>query len=381
MSTVIAGVDIMLPEHFLEGGWLRIDESAIAEIGAGPPPTSPTTVHLAGHTIAPGFVDMHAHGGGGCSFQSADPSDVAAGVDFHRRRGTTTMLASLMSRPVDELARSLAALRELVGEGIVAGVHLEGPFLSKEHCGAHSPLLLQSPSPQAVDALLSAGEGIIAMVTLAPELPHGLAATRTLSDAGVVVAIGHTDASYATTHQAIDAGAKVATHLFNGMRPIHHREPGPAVALLEAPGVTVEVLHDRHHLHDAMVRGLFATLPTDRLALVSDAIAAAGLDEGSYGFDGMEVTIRDGAARLTEGGALAGSISTVSDAVRNSIAAGGDPHTVLSAATHTPAGALGLEAEAGSIRVGRRADLVALDEAYQVAAVMSSGQWIVRPPR
>ncbi|MDR7303542.1 N-acetylglucosamine-6-phosphate deacetylase [Haloactinomyces albus] len=381
MSTVIANTDIVLPDRVLEDGWLRGDGNIIAEIGEGAPPTSAAMVRLGGHTLAPGFVDIHVHGGGGSSFQDADPGDVAAVADFHRRRGTTTMVASLMTRPLADLVHSLAALRELVADGIVAGVHVEGPFLAAAHCGAHSPDLLRAPSPAAVDALLSAGEGTLAMITLAPELPGGIAAVRRISDAGVLPAIGHTNASYDTARRAIGAGARVATHLFNGMRPIHHREPGPAVALLEDPGGTIEIIHDRKHLHDSIVTGLFSRLPSGRLALVSDAIAAAGLDTGRYDVDGLEVTVHDGEARLTGGGPLAGSAITLSDAVRHSLTAGGDRHSVLTAASRTPARTLGLEDQAGSIRVGRRADLVALDQAHQVVAVMSSGQWLGRPPR
>ncbi len=185
-------------------------------------------------TVVPGFVDTHVHGGGGGS-SPAVPDQTATAVAFHRRHGTTTLLASLVSETPGDLLRQVRELTEQVQTGLVGGIHLEGPWLATHRCGAHDPALLRDPAADELDRVLDAGEGAIRMVTLAPERAGGLEAIRRIVDAGAVAAVGHTEATYQQTCAAIEAGATVGTHLFNAMRPIHHREPGPVIALLEDP--------------------------------------------------------------------------------------------------------------------------------------------------
>ena len=369
---ILSGARVITPAQVLESGWVRVDGDRIADVGEGSPPDE-ETVDLAGRWLVPGYVDMHVHGGGGASFQSGAAEDVRRAVEYHRSRGTTTMLASLVTRPIDEMAESVVRLRGLVAAGLIAGIHLEGPFLSAARCGAHDPALLRDPDRDAVGRLLEAGGDAIAMVTLAPELENGLSAVRQIVDAGVVAAVGHADATYDVTRQAIEAGARVATHLFNGMPAVHHRDPGPVLALLEDSRVVVELIHDGEHLHDSVLRGVFSAVHADRIALVSDSIAASGLGDGSYLLGNLDVVVRNGAARLADGGSLAGSTLTMAEAVRNSVAAGVDVPDAVRSASTTPARALGLDA--GAIEVGRPADLLVLDANLEVTSVIRAGQW------
>ena len=321
---------VVLPDRVLAPGWVRVEGDRIADLGAGRYDGPGDVVDLGDGTLVPGLVDVHVHGGSGADLPEA------AAVAFHRGHGTTTMLASLMSDAVPSLVVALKALRPAVEAGLVAGVHLEGPFLSAARCGAHDPVLLTAPAPEDVAALVAAGQGVLRMVTLAPELDGGLEAVRAFAAAGVVVAVGHTDASYETARAAVDAGATVATHLFNAMPPLHHRDPGAALALLDDPRVTCEVVGDGVHVHPAVVRHVVAT---GRAALVSDAVAAAGTDV---------------AQARTPAGVLAGSTVPLAEGLRRLLDDGADLLTAVTAATLAPARALGLDAGAIAARPGRR---------------------------
>ena len=253
VDVTLTGGRVVTPDGVLEQGWVAVRDGLIAAVGEGAPPDGPTT-DVDGGWLVPGFVDIHCHGGGGEAFTSADPARVVKAANAHRRHGTTTLLASLVSRPIPELADQVKALTELVRDEVVAGIHLEGPFLSAARCGAHDPAILCPPDRASIDRLLDAGGGTVRMITIAPELEHGVDAVRHLVDNDVLAAIGHTDATEAQIRPAVEAGATVATHLFNGMRPLHHREPGPIGALLDDERVTVELICDLVHLHPTAVR-------------------------------------------------------------------------------------------------------------------------------
>ncbi|WP_392425371.1 N-acetylglucosamine-6-phosphate deacetylase [Barrientosiimonas humi] len=289
-----------------------------------------------------GLVDIHCHGGAGGDFASADPEQIRTAAAFHAAHGTGRMLASLVTAPEDDLVRQIEVLAQVVeaGDTVVGGIHLEGPFLSEPRCGAQNPAFLQPPSVAALHRWVDAGRGHVRMITLAPELPGALDVVAGAVDRGVVVAVGHTDATYDQCSQAFSRGATVATHLFNGMRPLHHRDPGPVGAALDH-GVWCELIADGEHLHDATLR-LVARLRPDRAVLVTDAMSAAGLPDGAYALGGQAVTVAAGAARLSEGGSLAGSTLTMRGAVEHALAAGVEPDTVRRMARENPAAAVGL---------------------------------------
>ncbi|OHU20926.1 N-acetylglucosamine-6-phosphate deacetylase [Mycobacteroides franklinii] len=260
---------------------------------------------------APGFFDMHVHGGGGASFGEDVEANLIAAA-WHRSHGTDGMLASLVTLAPDDMLNAVRVLADMAGAQGISGIHLEGPWLSPQYAGAHDPRLLRDPDLAELERLLDAGAGHIRMVTIAPELPGAMPAIELLTARGVVAAVGHTDATYEQTLQAISAGATVATHLFNAMRPIHHREPGPIPALLESPAVTIELIADGVHIHPAIYRMVLAAVGPDRIALVTDAMCAAGMPDGAYQLGHLPVTVTSGEARLTDG-TIAGSTASMAD--------------------------------------------------------------------
>jgi N-acetylglucosamine-6-phosphate deacetylase len=287
-------------------------------------------------------------------------------------------MASLVTAELPRIRASLELLAPLVDEGVIRGIHLEGPWISPLRGGAHDHALLRTPEAADLDALLTAGRGTVRMVTLAPELPGGLDAIRRIVDADAVAAVGHTDASYEQVVAAIDAGARVGTHLFNGMRPLHHREPGPVLALLEAPDVVVELIADGTHLHPALYRDVVDAVGPARVALITDAMAAAGLGDGDYGLGDLAVRVQDGVARLVDGDTIAGSTTTMDALFRAALAAhGAEPgdaawtSAVRQTAT-TPARAMGWD-DVGDLAPGRRADYVVLDGDTRVRGVVVGG--------
>ena len=383
-SLVITASAVVCEDEVLRPGWLVVDDGRVTATGSGPTPREADLTFDDG-IIVPGFVDMHVHGGGGASYTDGDPDDARRAVDFHRTQGTTTTLASLVSADPDVLVEQIRGLRELVDAGDIAGIHLEGPWLSHDRCGAHDPAALRSPTRSDVGKLLDAGDGSIRMVTLAPELDGALPAIEQLTDAGVVVAIGHTEATYDQTRAAIAAGARVGTHLFNAMRPLHHREPGPALALLEDPSVTVEVVGDGVHVHPSLAAYVEQTAGPDRVALVTDAMAAAGMIDGSYRLGVLDVDVVDSVARVRATGAIAGSTATMARlferSVRGSRGDGLLTDSALLAASamtsSTPARALRL-GDVGELAPGRWADFVVLDDAGWVQDVYRRGARAVR---
>jgi len=372
--TVLAGGRFVTPEGIV-AGWLEVDGRRIAALGPGAPPR-PAERDFGGKWVVPGFVDIHVHGGARAAYMSGDQDEAVMVADLHRRHGTTTTMASLVTGDEAAMTTTVASLADLVDDGLLAGIHLEGPFLAEARRGAHDPRLLRAPEPALVDRLLGAGHGTVRMVTLAPELPHAVDAVRRIAAAGAIAAVGHTDATYSQTRAAVDAGATVATHLFNAMRPLHHREPGPVPALLEDDRVTVELICDGVHLHAAVVRLAIESAGADRVALVTDAMAATGAGDGDYILGELAVRVEDGVARLVEGGAIAGSTLTMDRAIQFVVEAGFAVEDAVRMASTTPATLLGWADRVGSLAVGLDADLVVLDERFARQAVMAKGAWL-----
>ncbi|MFD0357554.1 N-acetylglucosamine-6-phosphate deacetylase [Streptomyces sp. NPDC127110] len=375
-STVLSGARVVLPTGIVAGGRVIVEGARIA----GSAPEDATVVDLSGHWVVPGFVDMHNHGGGGASFTSGTADEVLTGVRTHREHGTTTLVASTVTGDLDELARRAGLLAELTQQGEIAGIHFEGPFINPCRKGAHKADLLRDPDPAEVRKLVDAAHGAARMVTLATELPGGLDSVRLLAEHGVIAAIGHTDSTYDQTRQAIDAGATVATHLYNAMPGLEHRAPGPIAALLEDERVTVELINDGTHLHPAMLELAFHHAGAHRVALITDAMDAAGFGDGTYHLGPLEVEVKDGVARLVEGGSIAGSTLTLDTAFKRSVTVDRLPvESVVQAISANPAKLLGLYDEVGSLEPGKYADLVVLDAAFDVKGVMRRGEWIVSP--
>ncbi|MEV5742175.1 N-acetylglucosamine-6-phosphate deacetylase [Microbispora rosea] len=381
MSVTLSDARIVTPDG-VHDGWLTIEDGRITHIGRGQAPRD--GLGLGGRVVVPGFVDIHSHGGAGGSFPDGDPESAAAVAAFHRGRGSTTLVASLVTAAPDTLARAAATLADLCEEGLLAGIHFEGPYIARSRCGAHEPTLLRDPDVAEFRALVKAGRGHVRMLTIAPELPNALDVIREAAAEGVVAALGHSDATYEQTIEGIDAGASVATHLYNALPPLGHRVPGPIAALLQDERVTVELINDGVHVHPAMLRLAMHAAGAGRTALITDAMAAAGMGDGRYPLGPMTVDVVDGVARLASdapgGGSIAGSTLTMDVAFRRTVREVG--RSLVDAAlmaSLTPARVLGLDGEIGSIAVGKYADLVVLDDDLSVGGVMKRGAWVRHP--
>ena len=375
----VAADHLVTPDGVLSPGWISVGGGRITATGAGSPP-APAAWH--GRWALPGFIDLHVHGGGGASFTQGSADEARAAAAFHRAHGTTRIIASLVTAPAAELEARLALLAGLADEGVIDGIHLEGPFLSAARCGAQDPRYLIAPDVALFDAFRAAGRGWLKMITIAPELPGATGLIRAAVAAGVIAAAGHTDASAEVTDAAVAAGISHATHLLNGMRPLGHRDPGPAGALLDRQ-VTCEVIADGVHLHDTVIRLIARAAGRGNLVLITDAMAAAGRPDGRYQLGPLAVTVAGGVARLagetgaggTGAGAIAGSTATMDQVVRRALTEVGlPPGDVAAAASTTPARRLGLSGETGALRPGLAADIVLLDEGCNLSTVLAAGE-------
>ena len=368
--TVLTADHVVVPGAVLSPGWVRLDGDRIAEVGPGP-----AGGERAGAWLLPGFVDLHVHGGGGHDMsRSAD--DALAAARFHQQHGTTATVVSLAAAPLDRLEGQLAAVADLVEAGPAAhgvqvlGSHLEGPFLSPARCGAIDGRWLLAPDVHVLDELLAAARGTVRTITLAPELPGALELIDRALAAGVVVSVGHTDATYDEALAGFRRGATTVTHLCNAMRPLHHREPGPILAAQDG-GVACEVINDGIHVHPAVLR-MVHTWGPERPLLVTDAVIAAGLGDGEHRFDGRPITVTDGQVRLADG-TLAGSSLTADVAVRRALELGLPPEDVALAAATNPARVVGEGGRRGAIAAGLAADLVVLGPGYELERVLVAG--------
>jgi N-acetylglucosamine-6-phosphate deacetylase len=379
---VLLTVDTLLTgRELLRPGWIEISQGFVDAVGTGAPPR-PADRDLGAVTVVPGFVDTHLHGGGGANFSTASAAETETAVELHRRHGTTTLVASLVTAGPAELLRQVRELADDVRAGLIDGIHLEGPWLSTIRCGAHQPSLMRDPDSVEIDRVLDAGAGAIRMITLAPERDGALAAIKQIVDAGVVAAVGHTEATYELTRAAIAAGATVGTHLFNAMRPIDRREPGPIVALLEDDRVTVELITDGVHVDPAIYRHVARAAGPDRVSLITDAMAAAGMADGEYWLGELAVAVADGVARVAGTQTIAGGTATMDRVFKFAVIHSGLPRdkAVIAAvrqASINPARALGLPS-AGLVP-GATADLVVLDSDLAVTGVLRQGSWVIEP--
>lgn len=370
-GALVAGDEVLRP------GWMRVGGGRILALGEGAAPVLDLPRLDYTGTVVPGFVDLHVHGGGGASYTDGIADEVRRAAAFHLAHGTTTTITSTVSATPEALGEIVERLAPLVEAGISAGIHLEGPWISRQRCGAHDPQALRDPDLAEIDRLLAAARGTIAMVTLAPELPGGMAAVSRFAQAGVLVAVGHTEATYAQACEAIEHGARVATHLFNAMAPLGHREPGPVLALTEDPRVLIELIGDGVHLHPALVRDVQRSLGFDRVALVTDAMVAAGMSDGAYRLGELDVDVVDGVARVRATGAIAGSTATMELLFRRAAHSFRDAHGALSdevlvgltkMTSGNQARVLGRN-DIGLLERGRRSDFVVLNDDYSVVDV------------
>lgn len=386
---------VVTPDAVLDDGLVLCRGQRVEWVGAvaDAPPGGRGLPAPQGWTLLPGLVDVHCHGGGGAGFPDADADGARVAAAHHRANGTTTLIGSLVSAPAEVLDRQVRLLAELVDEGVLAGVHLEGPFLSSERRGAQDPAALVPGDPSALARWLELGRGTVRSMTLAPETAHAATLVELLADANAVVSIGHTDAGAAETNAVIDyavsQGARVsATHLFNGMPPLHHRSPGPVAACLAAAArgeLVTELVGDGVHLDDTTVSLVLDLVGPGRVALVTDAMAAAGMPDGHYRLGALQVDVSAGVARLAgdepeQQRSIAGGTACLLDVVRRAVAHHG-LQTAVTAASATPAALLGIDDEVGALRPGLAANVLVTDTDLAPVAVLARGAWVASPPR
>ena len=340
--------------------WIEVSENLIRSINSG---VHPAPDQIIDGTVIPGFVDIHCHGGGGKYFSALTPGEIHSVIETHRGHGTTSLFASLVTEPIDVLTTQIERLKPFVESGQIAGIHLEGPYLSHARCGAHDPALLVHPELSEIKELLAVADGALSMITIAPELPGAIAAITHLTAAGVTVALGHTDGDFGNAAAGTNAGATLITHFMNAMDK-GLNDSSFASFVIADERLTVELILDGHHVPYKTAKEIYAAIG-NRLIFVTDAMAAAGATDGNYTIGKMPVIVKEGVARLESNGSLAGSTLTMDAVFLNAINQLDLSITEAVAATSTRAAkAMGLN-DRGEIAVGKRADLLSYNPTAQ----------------
>jgi N-acetylglucosamine-6-phosphate deacetylase len=380
-SFVLRSSCLLTPFEVIPNGAVLISGRSIATVAPFSVlhvPVGATIIDFGDATILPGFVDVHIHGSGGGSAMDGGAAVERVGR-FIARHGTTAWLPTLTAKATiaetTDMIRACVdgALRAISGAEAV-GLHLEGPFLSPKRPGAIRPECFRRLSLEDLDRLLDAAPGWVRLMTIAPELPGGLAVVRALAARGVTPSIGHSDATLDESLAAIDAGVRHATHLFNAMRGLHQRDPGVVGAVLVADQVRAELIADGVHVHPVAMAAVIRAKSAARVAVITDAVSAAGLGDGEYEFDGRPITVRSGKATLPDG-TIAGSVGTMDDNFRRIVReCGVSIQDAALMASTVPARAVGLSDRKGSLVGGREADVVVLDPELRVRFTMARGK-------
>ena len=388
---VVYASRILTPQDEINDGVIVVEGTRIVGIGHRDEITVPAGARdyvATGMTVVPGFVDLHIHGAGGHDVMEADSRAIDRVASTVARHGTTSILATTVTAPFEETCHSLEGIARYIRKhetpeenahlaAEIIGIHLEGPFISKVRRGVHPPDALAKPSAEMLQKFLAAAEGRVRIVTLAPELPGALELIAAALAAGnIVVALGHTDATYEEARAAIQAGARHCVHIFNAMRPFSHRDPGILGAVLTDPDVTAEIIADGVHVAGPAIQVLLGTKGFDTVLLVSDGTAATGMRDGTYRLGSIEVNVEHGVCRNSEG-KLAGSTLTLDRALRFIVSLGVSLTDAVRMATVLPARRLGLAGKKGILAVGADADLVVLTPDLHVAGVMTRGAGLV----
>ncbi|SRR5579875_18997 len=385
-ATVVHASRILTPEEELTESIIVVEDGRISAIGHRDEvrvPAGATDYVASAMTVVPGFVDVHIHGAGGHDVMEANARALDRVTSVAARHGTTSIVATTVTAPIDETCHSLQGIARYIRKhesssgdarpaAEILGIHLEGPFISKTKRGVHPPDSIAKPSIDSLQKLLAAADGLVKIVTVAPEVPGATKLIEAIVAEKIVAALGHTDADFEQARAAIHVGARHAVHVYNAMRPFDHRDPGIIGAILTDPEITAEIIADGVHVSGPAIQVLIGCKGVDAVLLVSDGIAATGMPDGNYRLGNIDVTVKDGVCRNSEG-KLAGSTLTLDHAIRNLVALGVSLRDAVRMATILPARRLGIAGRKGILAIGADADLVALTPDLRVAAVMTRG--------
>lgn len=373
---------IVSPSRDISRGYVLVVDGVVREVGVGRfEGCADERIDLDGLTLLPGFVDTHTHGVEGFDVTASPSPDTV--LEMARRfvkYGVTGFVPTTVSAPRDVLVMACRAVREAsrlwkpsIGARIL-GLHLEGPYLNREAAGAQNTEFLRLPSVEEFRVYYEESGGMLKQITIAPELPGAQKLIEVAKSLGVVVSAGHTNASYEVGVEAVRLGVSKATHLFNGMRRFHHRDPGIALALMQSPDVYLEIIADFVHLHPAVVKVVIDYATPKRVVLVTDSIAATGLGDGIYSLGGLEVVVEKGIARLAKTGSLAGSTLTMDKAFRNIVSLGYSPREASTMASYNPAKSIGIGSSIGDIAPGYKADFAVVDDSLGIVKTIIDGE-------
>jgi N-acetylglucosamine-6-phosphate deacetylase len=382
MSTVITAARLVTPVEWIESPVIVVEDGHITALQSRAATEIPVgqLLNFPDLILAPGFIDIHIHGGAGRDAMEADESALAQ-IEVHLvQHGVTAYLPTTVTAPNDKILGALDGLGKSIitanrnhGRAAPLGIHLEGPFISHEKRGVHPPENLLSPSPQAFDRFWQASAGNIRMMTVAPELPGAIQTIQYARTLGVHSSLGHSNATYKEAQLGISAGADHATHTFNAMRALNHRDPGILGAVLENDELTADIIADGIHVHPSVLGLFLRAKGADRAILITDAISATGMPDGIYKLGGFDVRVCNG--RCEYQGKLAGSVLTLDRAIRNVMTfAGWQLQQAVKLATLNPAKRLGISGQRGLLAPGRRADLVVLTPEGEVVHTIIGGE-------
>lgn len=384
-AKLITNARVCLPEGLLEGGSVLVQDGVIVHIADHRQDNlaADEVIDAKGAYVVPGFIDVHVHGGGGFDVMSGEPSHIEGMSRFHASKGTTALLPTTLTHSCAKIEAALDGIVTVMDKGTsgaeIVGIHLEGPYLNVEKCGAQNPEHIRPGNIEELQHFLTRSKGNVRLMTIAPEIGDALEVIEFAVKQGVTVSIGHSNTTFDVMEQAVRKGATHVTHLFNGMSPLHHREPGVAGAALMLDELAVELICDGFHLHQDIIRFVFRTKPMEQIVLITDCIAAGGCQDGQYELGDLPLMMQSGVARLLNEdgtlGSLAGSCLTMDQALRNTMAYTGlSLVEVIPTLTLNPARQIGLEQRKGSIAVGKDADLVFLNDQIEVIATYVKGQ-------
>ncbi|MFD5019455.1 N-acetylglucosamine-6-phosphate deacetylase [Paenibacillus sp. NPDC058367] len=378
MSYILQNVQVALQNRIVPAANVWISEGKIIKIDTEDlsiPEGQYERIDGGGHLLVPGMIDVHIHGANGFDMMDGTEKSIQEVSSACASSGCTSFLATSVSSTLEDLLEMIRSVKRVIGHEVgakIAGIHLEGPYLNPKRKGMQNEKYLRHPNLEEMNLIFEEAGSLIKMVTIAPELPGGMELISFLKEKGVVIAIAHSDATYEEAKQAFASGASHVTHCFNGMRPIHHRDPGVIVAAFEEKHVSLQAIVDNVHLHPAIIRLMHTLKGPEGMVLITDALQAMGLGDGDYMFGGHHVTVSEGVARLKDG-TLASSTVTMNEALRYTVETGIPLIDAVKMASTTPANILGLQ-QKGTITSGFDADMVLLDDEFKVCWTMVDGQ-------